>query len=65
MLQWQYYRFKIANVWGYGIIFIALFLSSTMTEIQILKTSKKRLLIGSIVGSAVQAVVEMILKYVL
>ena len=46
-------------------MFIALFLSSAMTETQIIKTSKKWLLIGSIVGSAVQAVMEMFLKYVL
>ena len=64
MWQWLHCRVIIANVWGYGIIFIALFLSSSMTEIQILKTSKKWLLIGSIVGSAIQAVVEMVLKYV-
>lgn len=65
MLQWQYYRFKIANVWGYGVMFIALFLSITMTETQIIRLSKKWLLIGSIIGAAVQAVVEMVLKHVL
>lgn len=65
MLQSQHYRVKIANVWGYGVIFIALFLSSSMTETQIIRLSKKWLLIGSIVGAAIQAVVEMFLKYVL
>ena len=50
---------------GYGVTFIALFLSSSMTETQIIKLSKKWLLIGSIVGAAIQAVVEMFLKYVL
>ena len=50
---------------GYGVMFIALFLSSNMTETQIIKLSKKWLLIGSIIGAAVQAVVEMALKYVL
>ena len=52
-------------MWGYGVIFIALFLSSSMTETQIIRLSKKWLLIGSIVGAAIQAVVEMVLKYVL
>ena len=65
MLQWQYYRFKIANVWGYGVIFIALSLSSSMTETQIIKLSKKWLLVGSIVGAAIQAVIEVVQKYVI
>jgi hypothetical protein len=52
-------------VWGYGIIFIALSLSNNMTEKQIIKTSKKWLLIGSIVGSAIQAIIEVVLKYVI
>lgn len=46
-------------------MFIALFLSITMTETQIIRLSKKWLLIGSIVGAAIQAVIEMVLKHVL
>lgn len=65
MLRSQHYRTKIANVLGYGVIFIALFLSSSMTETQIIKLSKKWLLIGSIVGSAAQAIIEVVSKHVL
>ena len=36
-----------------------------MTETQIIKLSKKWLLIGSIVGSAAQAIIEVVSKHVL
>ena len=65
MLQSLHCRVIIANVWGYGLMFIALSLSNNMTETQIIKLSKKWLLIGSIIGAAIRAVIEVVQKYVI
>ena len=46
-------------------MFIALFLSNRMTETQIIKLSKKWLLVGSIIGAAIRAVIEVVQKYVI